>query len=93
MIQAELQNVIRVEIEVYGRVTQSDIIGAVFGQTEEVLGDRLDLRTLQKANKIGRIEVETEFTGEKTVGIITIPSYMDRIQSVIIAAALETINK
>ncbi len=92
-MQHDLQNIIKIEIDVFGRVTQSDIIGAVFGQTEDVLGTQLDLRTLQKSNKIGRIEVETEFTGEKTIGIITIPSYMDRIYAVIIAAALETINK
>ncbi|MBD3259377.1 hypothetical protein GF371_01975 [Candidatus Woesearchaeota archaeon] len=89
----EVQNIIKIEIKVLGRVNQSDIIGAVFGQTEDVLGDVLELRKLQKQNKIGRIEVETEYTPEGTKGIITIPSYMDRTNTVIIAAALETIKK
>ncbi|MBW3017714.1 hypothetical protein KY325_00990, partial [Candidatus Woesearchaeota archaeon] len=89
----EVENIIKIEIQVLGRVNQSDIIGAVFGQTEDVLGDVLELRKLQKQNKIGRIEVETEYTPEGTKGIITIPSYMDRTNTVIIAAALETIKK
>ena len=90
---AEVQNIVNIEIKVYGRVTQSDIIGAVFGQTEDVLGKELELRNLQKTNQIGRIEVKTEFDGTNTVGLVTIPSYMDRTMTVIIAAALETINK
>jgi len=89
----EVQNTIKIEIQVLGRVNQSDIIGAVFGQTEDVLGDALELRKLQKQNLIGRIEVDTEYTSDGTRGIITIPSYMDRTNTVIIAAALETIKK
>ncbi len=90
---SELQNIIQIRIDVAGRVTQSDIIGAVFGQTEEVLGDNLDLRQLQRENKIGRIEVEVEYNDRGTVGVIIIPSYMDVTNSVVIAAALETIQK
>ena len=89
----EVQNIVKIEIQVFGRVTQSDIIGAVFGQTEDVLGEHLELRHLQKTHQIGRIDVETEFDGEKTIGMITIPSHMDRSLTVIIAAALETITK
>ncbi len=89
----EVQNIVNIEIKVYGRVTQSDIVGAVFGQTEDVLGKELELRNLQKTNQIGRIEVRIEFDGTNTIGIITIPSYMDRTMTVIIAASLETINK
>ena len=89
----EVQNTIKIEIQVLGRVNQSDIIGAVFGQTEDVLGDALELRKLQKQNLIGRIEVDTEYTSDGTRGIITIPSHMDRTNTVIIAAALETIKK
>ncbi|MCK4670199.1 MAG: hypothetical protein KAT43_03270 [Nanoarchaeota archaeon] len=92
-MQPEPQNIIKIEIKVMGRVNQSDIIGAVFGQTEDVLGETLELRKLQKENKIGRIEVETEYTPEGTTSLITIPSYMDQTHTVIIAAALETIKK
>lgn len=92
-MQEEPQNIIHIEIKVLGRVNQSDIIGAVFGQTEDVLGEELELRKLQKENKIGRIEVETEYTPEGTTSRIIIPSYMDEKHTVIIAAALETIKK
>ncbi|MBW3014363.1 hypothetical protein KY335_03920 [Candidatus Woesearchaeota archaeon] len=92
-MQPEPQNIIKIEIKVMGRVNQSDIIGAVFGQTEDVLGETLELRKLQKENKIGRIEVETEYTPEGTTSMITIPSFMDQTHTVIIAAALETIKK
>src|SRR3989344_5152448 len=89
----EIQNIIRIDIEIAGRVTQSDIIGAVFGQTEQVLVEDLDLRKLQKEGKLGRIEVETQYNDEGTIGTITIPSHMDNTNTVIIAAALETIEK
>ena len=89
----EVQNIMYIKIEVAGRVNQSDIIGAVFGQTEEVLGDDLDLRQLQRENKIGRIEVEVEYNERGSLGLIIIPSYMDISNTVLIAAALETIKK
>lgn len=89
----EAENVIHIEIKVAGRVTQADIIGAVFGQTEDVLGEKLELRNLQRNRKIGRIEVEAGYNPQGTKGMITIPSYMDRTNTVIIAAALETIKK
>ena len=93
MTHLEIQNIIKVGITVYGRVSQSDIIGAVFGQTEDVLGESLELRRLQKDNKIGRIEVDVDTSGDVTKGIITIPSSLDKVTNVIIAAALETIQK
>jgi DNA primase len=91
--KVELQNIIQINIEIAGRVTQSDIIGAVFGQTEQVLGEDLDLRKLQREGQLGRIEVDTEYTDKGTFGTITIPSHMDRTNTVVIAAALETIEK
>jgi len=91
--ELETKHIIKIKMDVYGRVDQSDIIGAIFGQTEDVLGKALDLRELQRKNKVGRIEVETTVQPEKVVAIVTIPSALDRIESVIIAAALETIKK
>ncbi|MFZ8854722.1 MAG: DNA primase, partial [Thermofilaceae archaeon] len=49
--------VIHARIEVDGIVDKSDIIGALFGQTEGLLGAELDLRELQNNGRIGRIEV------------------------------------
>ncbi|MBW3012278.1 hypothetical protein KY311_03770 [Candidatus Woesearchaeota archaeon] len=91
--QLETKHIIKIRMSVYGRVDQSDIIGAIFGQTEDVLGKALDLRELQRKNKVGRIEVEIHTQPDKVVAIVTIPSGLDRVESVIIASALETIKK
>ena len=85
--------VVEAEIKVEGIVERSDIIGGIFGQTEGLLGDELDLRELQKSGRIGRIEVKTDVKGRKTVGIISIPSNLDRVETALIAAAIETVDK
>lgn len=76
-----------------GPLQKPDVIGALFGQTEGLLGDELELRELQKEGKIGRIEVELETEGGKTTGEIVIPSALDKTETTIVAAALETIDK
>ena len=76
-----------------GVVDKPDVIGAVFGQTEGLLGSELELRELQRSGKIGRIEVNTEVKGGKSVGKIIIPSSLDKAETAIIAAALETIER
>jgi len=91
--ELETKHIIKIRMDVYGRVDQSDIIGAIFGQTEDILGKSLDLRELQRKNRVGRIEVETTVQPDRVIAIVTIPSALDRIESVIIAAALETIKK
>ena len=40
-----------------GSLEKPDVIGALFGQTEGLLGSELDMRELQKEGKIGRIEI------------------------------------
>ena len=42
-----------VQFEITGVVDRHDIIGAVFGQSEGLLGETLDLRALQKNGKSG----------------------------------------
>ncbi|RLE56140.1 MAG: DNA primase [Thermoprotei archaeon] len=79
--------------EVDGIVDKPDVIGAIFGQTEGLLGDELDLRELQMTGRIGRIEVELEVRGNKTYGKILIPSNLDRVETSLIAAALEAVDK
>ncbi|MFH1452053.1 MAG: DNA primase DnaG [archaeon] len=76
-----------------GPFQKPDVIGALFGQTEGLLGSDMELRELQKEGKIGRIEVELKAEGGKTTGEITIPSALDKTETTIIAAALETIDK
>ena len=85
--------IVHAEFKADGTVDKPDVIGAIFGQTEGLLGQDLELRELQKSGKIGRIEVESEVSGGKTRGTITIPSSMDMAETAIIASALETIDR
>ncbi|MCX8172530.1 MAG: DNA primase DnaG [Archaeoglobaceae archaeon] len=81
------------EIVADGVVERPDVVGAIFGQTEGLLGGDLDLRELQKTGRIGRIEVKIESKGGKSYGEIRIPSSLDKVETAIIAAALETIER
>ena len=85
--------VIYAHIEVEGIVDKPDVIGAIFGQTEGLLGPELDLRELQKTGRIGRIQVELETRGGRSIGRIVIPSSLDRVETALIAAAIETVDK
>jgi len=85
--------VIYAEFEANGIVERPDVVGAIFGQTEGLLGDDLDLRELQKTGRIGRIRVEVHNKAGKTYGTITVPSSLDRVETAILAAALETIDR
>ncbi|WP_297509341.1 DNA primase DnaG [Thermococcus sp.] len=85
--------VIYAEFEANGVVERPDVVGAIFGQTEGLLGDDLDLRELQKTGRIGRIRVEVHNKAGKTYGTITVPSSLDRVETAILAAALETIDR
>ncbi len=76
-----------------GGVEKPDVIGALFGQTEGLLGSELEMRELQKEGKIGRIEVDLKNNDGKTEGNIHIPSALDKAETALIAAAIETIDK
>jgi len=76
-----------------GPVEKPDVIGALFGQTEGLLGSELEMRELQKEGKIGRIEVSLESKDGKTIGEIEIPSALDKAETSLIAAAIETIDR
>ena len=85
--------IVHTSIKIDGMVDRPDVIGAVFGQTEGLLGNELELRELQRSGKIGRIEVNLEAKGGKTSGEIIIPSSLDKTQTAIIGAALEVIQR
>ena len=85
--------IVHAQIKVDGIVDRPDVIGAIFGQTEGLLGSDLELRELQRNGKIGRIEVNLKTTGGKASGEIIIPSSLDKTETAIIAAALETIQR
>lgn len=85
--------IIHSKINADGVIERPDIVGAIFGQTEGLLGTDLDLRDLQKTGRIGRIEVMVTAKGGKSKGSILIPSSLDRIETSILAASLETIDR
>ena len=85
--------IIYANIEIDGVVDRPDVIGAIFGQTEGLLGTDLELRELQRSGRIGRIEVQVETRAGKTRGTIVIPSSLDKAETCIVAAALEVIQR
>ncbi len=91
--QVSSKYIVHSVIEIEGIVDKPDVIGAIFGQTEGLLGADLELRELQRSGRIGRIEVKLETKSGKTSGSILIPSSLDKAETSIIAAALEVIQK
>lgn len=84
---------IRAHIAAEGVIDKPDVVGAVFGQTEGLLGDELDLRDLQKSGRIGRIEVDIDSRKGKSEGEIIIPSSLDQVETAILASGLETVDR
>ncbi|QGA55094.1 DNA primase [Sulfolobus sp. E5-1-F] len=84
---------IKLKFEVDGIVEKTDVIGAIFGQTENLFGDEFDLRELQDKGRLGRIIVEIKTKGGKSEGEIIIPSNLDRIETALIAAMVESVDK
>ncbi|MBI4449176.1 DNA primase [Candidatus Woesearchaeota archaeon] len=85
--------IIHTSIEIEGVIDRPDVIGAIFGQTEGLLGSELELRELQRSGRIGRIEVNVDVRGGKSQGFIVIPSSLDKAETCIIAASLEIIQR
>ncbi|MEK6897163.1 MAG: DNA primase DnaG [Nanoarchaeota archaeon] len=88
-----IKYMIHATFRVEGALEKPDVIGAIFGQTEGLLGSELEMRELQKEGKIGRIEVELERKDKITTGMIKIPTALDQSETTLIAAAVETIEK
>ena len=84
---------IKATIKADGVVEKSDVVGAIFGQTEGLLGEELDLRELQRSARVGRIEVELESKSGKSEGTIILPTSLDKVETVILAAAFESIDR
>src|SRR6056297_1762808 len=92
-MQDTAKYLIHADITAAGVVERSDVVGAVFGQTEGLLGDELDLRDLQDSKKVGRIDVEIRSEGGTSFGEIAVGSGLDKVETAILAAALETIEQ
>jgi len=84
---------VEAKFNIEGVVDKPDIIGAVFGQTEGLLGNDLDLRELQKNGKIGRIEIEVNQSANRTFGKLFLPASLDRVETCILAAAVESVDR
>ncbi|MDR0335022.1 MAG: DNA primase [Methanomassiliicoccaceae archaeon] len=84
---------IKARLTADGIVEKPDVVGAIFGQTEGLLGEELDLRDLQKSGRIGRIEVEVTSKSGKSDGLVYISSSLDQVETVVLASALETIDR
>ncbi|KAA0007169.1 MAG: DNA primase [Thermoplasmata archaeon] len=84
---------IKAKIKVDGVVDKSDVIGAIFGQTEGLMGEELDLRDLQKSARIGRIEVEIKTNKGKSEGTLTLTSALEKVETAIIAAGIESVDR
>lgn len=84
---------IKIQFTIKGVVDKPDIVGAVFGQSEGLLGEEMDLRELQKKGRVGRIEVNVHPEGGNTHGEIFVPTSMDMAETSVLAAAIETVDK
>jgi len=84
---------VKLKFEVDGLVEKADIIGAIFGQTEGLLGPEMNLNELQKVSKVGRIEVNVETKASSAKGDALIPMSTDISTAALIAAAIESIDK
>ncbi len=88
-----MKYLVKARIEVEGLVDKHDIIGAIFGQTENLFGEDFDLRELQERGRLGRVLVDVKHQGTKTVGEIQIPSNLDRVETALLAAMVESVDK
>ena len=84
---------IKAKIESNGVIEKSDVVGAIFGQTEGLLGEELDLRELRNHGKVGRFEVDLDNSEGSTQGDIEISTSLDAADTAILASSLETIEK
>jgi len=84
---------VKLSYQVDGLVERADIIGAIFGQTEGLLGPEMNLNELQRVSKVGRIEVNSSSNENSTSGDALLPMSTDIDTCALIAAAIESIDK
>lgn len=85
--------IIHISLTAEGVVDKPDVVGAIFGQTEGLLGEELDLRDLQRMGRVGRIDVQITSKKGETRGEVLIASSLDRAETAVLAASLETIDR
>ena len=93
MSNTEGKYIIHATIRCDGTVARKDVVGAIFGQTEGLLGDQLQLRKLQRTGRIGHVDVTLNQNKGKVQGEISLSSSIDQVSTAVIGAALETIDR
>jgi DNA primase len=88
-----MKYLIKAQFKADGVIEKPDIIGAIFGQTEGLMGEEMNLRDLQKSARVGRIEVNIGGKKGKTEGEVFLPTSLDKVEASVLAAALETIDR
>ncbi len=88
-----IKYIIYADVSIDGVVDKPDVVGAIFGHAEGLLGEDLELRDLQKTGRIGRIEVTLNSVAGKSVGKIIVPSSLDIVETSIIASAVEMVDR
>ncbi|MFB6203052.1 MAG: DNA primase DnaG [Candidatus Nanohaloarchaea archaeon] len=91
--QDNVKYMIEAELDASGMIEKSDVIGAIFGQTEGLMGEQMDLRELNDRGKVGRMDVEVHDEDGSSTAKIKIPSSMDATDTALLAASLETIEQ
>lgn len=84
---------IHLTVQADGVVERSDVVGAIFGQIEGLLGSEMELRELQRQGKLGRIDVKIISRQGKSSGEILVSTSLDRAETAILAASMETIGR
>jgi len=84
---------IHLTVQADGVVERSDVVGAIFGQIEGLLGAEMELRELQRQGRLGRIDVKVISRQGKSTGEILVSTSLDRAETAILAASMETISR
>ncbi len=93
MSEQKAKYMIHASIKADGTIQRKDVVGAIFGQTEGLLGEELQLRKLQRTGRIGHVDVNLNSNKGKVSGEILLPSSLDQVSTAVIGAALETIER
>ncbi|HJM13525.1 MAG TPA: DNA primase DnaG [Candidatus Thalassarchaeaceae archaeon] len=93
IMSSEGKYVIHATIRVDGTVARKDVVGAIFGQTEGLLGEGLQLRKLQRTGRIGHVDVNLNNNKGRVQGQIEVSSSLDQVSTAVVGAALETIDR
>ena len=93
MSEKKAKYMIHATIKADGTIQRKDVVGAIFGQTEGLLGEELQLRKLQRTGRIGHVDVDLKSNKGKVSGEILLPSSLDQVSTAVVGAALETIER